>query len=339
MSLLDDAFQRYLPQVEADLHAVLEPPGDMPPLFYHMLHYHMGWVEADGRPAKAGRGKRIRPVLCLLVSEAACGRGNPARPAAAAIELVHNFSLLHDDIQDRSPLRRGRPTVWSIWGEAQAINAGDALFALAHLALPRLTETPGARQGMMLQILGETCLELTRGQHLDISFESRNGVSTDEYLNMVTGKTAALIGAATYLGAMAAGADEARQAHFRAFGENLGMAFQVQDDVLDIWGDPEVTGKEAAVDIRQRKKTLPVLYALARSEELGKLYADPEPFDDSAVELAISLLDEVGAREYADSLAVEYSRQTLEHLAAAAPMGEAGQALHALVEMLLSREK
>ena len=338
---LSDFFDRYLPLVEDDLRAVLAPPAGSPPLFYRMLHYHMGWVDGDGNERPASSGKRIRPVLCLLCAEAAGGDAGRARPPAAAVELIHNFSLLHDDVQDASPTRRSRPTVWSIWGEAQAINAGDALFALAHLAIPRLAggRLDGDTQIRMTAILDETCLELTRGQHLDMSFEQRDDVPVAEYLDMIEAKTAALLGASAHLGALAAGVDEPVQAHYQNFGACLGMAFQALDDVLDIWGDPSVTGKEAAIDIRQRKKSLPVLYGLERSDPLRELYADPAPFDEAEVAEAIRLLDGAGARDYAESLARQYSAQTLEHLEAAAPQGDAAAALHSLVEMLLHRDR
>lgn len=338
---LSTFFDRYLPLVEQDLRAVLTPPEGSPPLFYGMLHYHMGWVDRDGQPSAANGGKRIRPVICLLVCEAAGGSVGCARPAAAAAELIHNFSLLHDDIQDRSPLRRKRATAWSIWGEAQAINAGDALFTLAHLAIPRLAANrlSASTQARMLTILDEMCLELTRGQHLDMSFEARPDVAVDEYLDMIRGKTAALLSASAQLGALAAGADEGRLEHYRAFGECLGLAFQVLDDILDIWGEPSATGKEAAVDIRQRKKSLPVLYGLERSAELRALYAQPAAFDEARVEEAVALLDEVGARAFAERLAERYSNETLEHLGAAEPQGEAGQALYELVNYLLHRDR
>ena len=182
-------------------------------------------------------------------------------------------------------------------------------------------------------------LELTRGQHLDMSFESRDGVTVEQYLDMIQGKTAALIAGSAHLGAFAAGADGPTQGHYRAFGHNLGMAFQALDDILDIWGDPTATGKKAAEDIHQRKKSLPVLYGLERSAALRELYACPDPFDDAAVEQAVALLDEVEARQYAEGLARHYSDQTLEHLQAASPQGEAAQALFELVESLLHRDR
>jgi geranylgeranyl diphosphate synthase type I len=341
MTLLAQYFERLLPVVEADLRAVLHPPADFPSLFYRMLDYHMGWTDENGAPVRSAGGKRIRPVLCLLVCEAVCGTYQPARPAAAAVELAHNFSLIHDDIQDRSPTRRGRPTLWSIWGEKQAINSGDALFVLSHLAIPRLSGNgaQGALVAEMLEILDETCLELTRGQYLDMSFETDAAVGIEGYLDMIAGKTAALLGASAHLGALAGGADQTTCSHYRSFGENLGMAFQVLDDVLDIWGDPAVTGKEAAIDIYQRKKSLPVLYALERSPELRERYAGTHPFDEASVVWVIQLLEDSGAKQYAEGLARQYTEQTLAHLEAANPDGEAGQALKELVHELLRRDR
>lgn len=309
-------------------------------MFYRMLHYHMGWVDADGQAIPPGSGKCIRPVLCLLVCKATCGDHTPARPAAAAIELIHNFSLLHDDVEDQSPLRRNRPTAWSIWGEKQAINAGDAMFALAHLAIPLLAANriDRAIQSHMVEIIDETSIELTHGQHLDIAFEGQDEITIEDYLSMIAGKTAALVAAAAWLGALAGGAGDIGQNHYRAFGRSLGMAFQVRDDMLDIWGDPALTGKQAAHDIAQRKKSLPVVYGLAHSPELRTLYADPQPFDEETVRRAVGLLDGVGARDYVDGLARQYSDETIAHLEAAGPSGSAGEALFELVSQLLHRK-
>lgn len=342
MSRLSAYFDRLLPVIEADLHSVLEPPDEVHPQFYRMMHYHMGWVEDDGRAADSlHTGKRIRPLICLLICEAVCSDSDPARPAAAAVELIHNFSLLHDDVQDRSPLRRNRQTVWRIWGDAQAINAGDSLFTLAHLAIPRLAgdRLPALTIARLLEILDETSLELTRGQFLDIWFETEDRVAVEAYLDMVAGKTAALLSGATRMGALSAGASAGQQTHYADFGHQIGLAFQVQDDILDIWGDPALTGKQAASDIYQRKKSLPVLYGLARSPELGQLYASPEPFDAPAVTKAKTLLEKAGALDYARGLVEDYSGAALAALEAASPSGEAGEALVGLVDVLLRRDR
>jgi geranylgeranyl diphosphate synthase, type I len=338
MAVLSAYFDRLLPIIEADLQHLLEIPAGYPPLFYQMLHYHMGWVDEHGNSIPANGGKRIRPMLSLIVSEAVSGQVDPARPAAAAAELIHNFSLFHDDIQDGSPLRRNRPTAWKIWGTEQGINAGDTMFALAHLAIPRLgAHHPADIRAELLHILDETCLELTRGQHLDMSFEKRDIVSVDEYLDMIEGKTAALLAASAEMAALSAGSDESTRQHYREFGMNLGLAFQVRDDILDIWGDPKLTGKIAAVDIRDRKKSLPALYGLSQSPELQVMYADTLPMDDDRVKTAISLLDAVDAQGYAASLVEEYSHNTIAYLEAADPEGQSGEALVEIVDFLLKR--
>lgn len=342
MTSLSEASSLLLPVIEEDLRRVIDrlPTGDAP-LYSRMLRYHLGWVDQEGKPVSGGGGKRIRPLLCLLVSTGIAQDHQPARAAAASVELLHNFSLLHDDIQDESPLRRNRPTVWAIWGKAQAINAGDTLFALSHLAISVLPhpDTDGLRAAQMLQILDEACLELTRGQHLDLSFETRQQVSVEQYLDMISGKTAALLGASAQLGALAAGADARLQAAYREMGANLGMAFQVIDDILDIWGAPEVTGKIAGADIYQRKKSLPVVFALARDEKLRALYQSPEPFDKSQVDEAMAMLDRQRAREFAEDRARDYTERTFGALDRANPGGDSLPALRELIGQLLRRDR
>lgn len=330
-----------LPVIEQDLRTVLSVPKGSPPEFYRMMQYHMGWVDPSGGKLKTQGGKRIRPGLTLLATAAMGGNIDYARPAAAAVELIHNFSLLHDDIQDQSPTRRNRDTVWVLWGMPQAINAGDSMFALAHLAIPRLApaDLPASVQVQMLALLDETCLELTRGQHLDMSFEKRDSVPVDEYLDMIRGKTGALISAAAEMGALAAGVDEQTQVNYREFGRNLGIAFQIEDDMLDIWGAPELTGKQAAVDIVQRKKSLPVLYGLERSENLRESYASPDAFSKKDVKNIIGELEAVGARDFAVEQAQKYSSLTIQHLEAADPDPEYGPALLELVQQLLRRDR
>jgi geranylgeranyl diphosphate synthase type I len=170
------------------------------------------------------------------------GKWENSLPAAAAVELVHNFSLIHDDIEDNSHLRRGRPTVWTKWGIPQAINTGDAMFTLAHLTILGLEST--CSKAITLKaaaILQETCLELTQGQYLDIAYESQKELSIEGYWLMVSGKTAAMLAASTELGGLAAGCSPEEQQAYHEFGHALGLAFQVQDDYLGIWGEVELT--------------------------------------------------------------------------------------------------
>ncbi len=330
-----------LPRVEAELQRIVHLARTPDTAELHaMLTYHMGWEGAGAGPE--AQGKRIRPLLVLLSAGAALLRDRDADslegteprwlralPAAAAVELLHNFSLIHDDIQDNSPLRRGRPTVWKQWGIAQAINAGDAMYTLAYTAMLPLGV-------VALDILQRTCLHLTQGQYLDISFEGRTAVTVDEYWAMIGGKTAALLAACTELGALAAGADERRRAAYREFGRHLGLAFQVQDDLLGIWGNPSLTGKSAASDLAAGKKSLPVLYGLAQGGAFAERWAEgPVSVDEAGV--VAGMLAAEGAREFTQSQADGLTMKALGYLEEASPQGEAGAALGELANRLLGR--
>lgn len=331
---------QYLPAIEAELRHALGSGLTELREYYVMLEYHLGWLDEHGLPLHEAQasGKRLRPLLCLL-SGAACGSDwQRALPMAAALELLHNFSLLHDDIQDASPLRRGRPTVWKLWGEAQAINAGDAMFTLAHLAPHRLTEC-GVAPASVLAALADfdrTCLHLTQGQYLDMRFETRERVTVGEYLSMIGGKTAALIAACARLGALLAEAPPETTHHLSEYGRNLGLAFQVQDDWLGIWGDPAVTGKSAASDLEKRKKSLPVVYGLERSEEFAASYARPHHPAESVAALA-QQLDALGAQTFTLEKARALTEDALTHLQAAHLSGPAAAALLNLTRQLLNR--
>lgn len=329
-----------LPAVEQEMQTVLQLDPQAPSdAFFGMLHYHMGWVDASLDQVASNGGKRIRPILCLLSCQAAGGDWQAALPAGAAIELLHNFTLIHDDIEDSSPTRRGRATVWKLWGLPQAINIGDSLFALSYLALLRLSER-GVPAGTVVQAIrrfGETSLHLTNGQYFDMDFETRGVVTVDEYITMIEGKTAALLSLCCELGALVAGRDADSVHHFRQFGRDLGLAFQVKDDILGIWGDEAVIGKSAATDIETRKKTLPVLYGLAQSAALRELYRQPEN-DPEFVPRVVTLLEASGAQEFAQAQASHYSQSALNHLAATRPGAEASQALEQLAALLLERQ-
>src|SRR5215208_5397434 len=231
-------------------------------LFHEMLSYHMGWTGEGAGPEATG--KRIRPLLVLLCTAARGADWQTALPAAAAVELVHNFSLVHDDIQDNSDKRRGRSTTWVKWGAPMAINVGDALFVMSNQAIIDLKENYPAEVILKAaEILNNTCLDLTRGQFLDMSYEERTDLIVEDYWPMVSGKTAALLSAGCHIGALLGGADESLQEAYRSFGHYLGLAFQVQDDLLGIWGDEALTGKSAASDLMEGKKSLPVLAGLS----------------------------------------------------------------------------
>src|SRR5512143_2793298 len=240
---LRDSTNTMLPAIEKELQQLVDRLGE-PRLrpFQEMLTYHMGWTgEGAGREAQ---GKRIRPLLTLLTTAACNHDWQPALPAAAAIELVHNFSLVHDDIQDNSDKRRGRPTTWVKWGAPMAINVGDALFVMSNQAILDLKDNyPAEMVVKAAEILHRTCLDLTRGQFLDMSYEKRLDLTVEDYWPMVSGKTAALLSACCHIGSLLGAADDSKQDAYRSFGHYRGLAFQVQDDILGIWGDEAVIGK------------------------------------------------------------------------------------------------
>ena len=263
--------------------------------FYAMQQYHLGWRDEELTPALVDTGKLLRPSLALLACQAVGGRVEQALPLAAGIELIHNFTLIHDDIQDVSPMRRGRATVWNLWGIAHGITAGDSMFALAHVAVHRL-RTVGVPANIVLEVLqrlDETILAVCEGQYLDCSYEGNLGITEEDYLAMICRKTATLIGTAVSTGALVGGSDVATAQALYQFGVNLGMAFQLQDDILGIWGDPKATGKPAAADLARRKVTLPIIRALrdvGQRQALADLYRK-ETITDADVQRMLAILD------------------------------------------------
>lgn len=335
---LDSFAEVMIPAVEDEMKRILRLDADSGALL-GMVHYHMGWRDGDFRGSEANSGKRVRPLLCLLVCSACGTDWSRAVPAAAAIEILHNFTLVHDDVQDASPTRRGRSTVWKLWGVPQAINVGDSMFALAHQALYDLTTRDVSAEIVLdaSRRFDDTCVALTRGQYSDMAFELRDDVTVEEYKVMIGGKTAALLALCGELGAIVGAASDDTVAHYSAFASNLGLAFQIKDDILGIWGDESEIGKSAASDIATRKKTLPILFGLNHDESLRKLFYS-EADNPDFVDHVIRRLDELGAEEYAVAEASKYSQSALEHLDAAQPEGDAGRALYQLASRLLERK-
>jgi geranylgeranyl diphosphate synthase, type I len=334
---LDHLSQVYLPAIEDELRLAIAPAGG-PGLdeLRGMLAYHMGWEGENAGPHASG--KRIRPLLLLLTCAAAGGDWHAALPAACAIELIHNFSLIHDDIQDNSDLRRSRPTLWKLWGVPQAINAGDAMFTLAHLSMLRLQDTISPQIALQATtLLHRACLALTQGQYRDISYESRQELPLEDYWPMIAGKTAALLAASTEIGAIAAGSDAGTSSAYRQFGHSLGLAFQAQDDLLGIWGDAALTGKSAESDLVTGKKSLPVLYGLEQ-KNLFALRWLAGPVESQDVPALARQLELEGARQFTQSKADELTEQARQALRVANPQGEAGQALAELSGWLLGRK-
>lgn len=327
-----------LPEIEKELQrqVVRLDAASLRP-FHEMLTYHMGWTgEGAGREAT---GKRIRPVTVLLATASAGGDWKPALPAAAAVELIHNFSLVHDDVQDNSPKRRGRPTVWSKWGVPMAINVGDALFVIAYQATMDLSKSyPAESVVRAATILHEACLNLTRGQYLDMAYEKRHDLSLEDYWQMVGGKTSALLSACIEIGALLGSAGETEQEAYRQFGYHLGLAFQVQDDILGIWGDEAVTGKSTASDLVEGKNSLPVLYGLGRQGQFSERWKRG-PITAAEVREVANLLEREGAKTYAGEIAERETQTALEFLGKANPRGAAGESMLELANMLLKRNQ
>jgi geranylgeranyl diphosphate synthase type I len=263
--------------------------------------YHLGWTDLAGNPTTGG-GKGIRPALATVSAQAAGASAEVGVPGAVAVELVHNFSLLHDDVMDGDTERRHRPTVWAVWGTANAILSGDALLALAVEVLLDPPVSDPARAVAAARLLTETTRELIRGQTQDVAFERRGDVGLAECLDMAAGKTGSLISASAAIGAVLAGAPERIVAALRRYGAELGLAFQLVDDLLGIWGEPARTGKPVYSDLRSRKKSLPVTYALstggAAARELAA-WLDGEASDEVGVRRAAELVAEAGGRRWA----------------------------------------
>lgn len=327
---------RYLEEIERNLQSAFGALRTVPYAeMGRMVDHHFGW-EPHGA---LHSGKRIRPLLTLQVCQAAGGRWQDALPAASAIEIIHNFSLIHDDIEDESHSRRGRNTLWIEWGLPQALNTGDALLILSQLCALRLRDggAPAERTLVILEELNQACLQLTFGQYLDLAFEARTQVSAQEYLAMIRGKTASLIAAGTAVGAILANrTDPGLVENYREFGLNLGMAFQLQDDILGIWGSPSLTGKPAGDDMAHKKKTLPVIIGLNQSREFRRAWNSSGP-DDGASEDLAALLGSTGALQKTHDLAEEHTRSALAALAKAEPAPAGHQELKDLAGWLLAR--
>lgn len=322
-----------LPAVEVELkRQVRRLAGSETAPFRKMLAFHMGW---ESKPRRSG--KRIRPLLTLLTCESVGGQWRRALPAAAALELVHNFSLVHDDIEDNSPTRRNRPTLWRQVGIPLAINAGDALFTLANqAAIDLIQEYEPAVVITVIGILEQACLDLTKGQFLDLHNQESDRLTPRSYWQMIGGKTAALLAASTQVGAILGGAGPRTVYHYRKFGETLGLAFQVEDDILGIWGDESRTGKSAASDLEEGKLSLPVVHGLSMRGAFAELWKDGAHRRKNARRLR-KLLEQGGSLEYSQRHAERLTRSAIASLSKLRSRGDAGIALEQLASQLLSR--
>jgi geranylgeranyl diphosphate synthase type I len=348
MTLEQPDLKRYLDAIDSELRLIVSGEQQSVGEFYTWIHYQLGWADDKFQPASADGGKRLRPVFCLLACESVCGRFEDAVPAAAAIELLHNFSLVHDDIEDGDRLRRHRPTLWTLVGVPHAINAGDALFALAQRELLQLAARGVAPQRAQRasELFQKTCVRLVEGQFLDMRAEQGTESDLPTYKQMIGGKTAALLAAATAIGAALA-TDDARQIQrFQDFGAELGLAFQMTDDILGLWGDPAVTGKPAGADLRRKKKSLPVVLALSQGgalrAALDHTLAEPEPSEGDMAEI-MQLFESAGIRAQAEQEAEKHRHRAARSLARLATDGMVGaaalQSLGQLCKSLTNRKR
>ncbi len=250
--------------------------------------YHLGLGDDYSK-----QGKRIRPLLTLMCCAGTGAEWQKALPAAVSIELIHNFSLIHDDIEDNGLIRRGKEAVWVKWGLPHGLNAGDAMFTSAFKALLLLQDNVSESITLKaVNLLAETCERLTLGQFLDIDFEKREFVSVDEYLQMVNGKTAALISCSTKMGALIGDFPQEKQKKYHDFGKALGIAFQMYDDWLGGWGDFRNTGKSTTGDIMEGKKTLPIILGIKNSTRFSEKFQQSKISQNTAIEMAQWLRDD-----------------------------------------------
>ncbi len=336
-AVVADLLTRYGPDLDHRLRAVI---GDRDDPIHRMVRYHLGWVDKHGRAGEFNRGKGLRSTLCLLACEAIAGDHRPALPAAAALDLLHSFTLAHDDIMDRDILRHGRATVWKVWGEAEAINTGDMLYARAFTSLTNFPDPAVAAKATRL--LADTCVTIVEGQSADIRFEKRDDVTVDEYISMVSRKTAALIGTSLRMGALAAGAPDSVENGLTDLGQSMGIAFQIRDDMLGIWGDSGATGKPVGQDLRRKKKTLPILTfhqsADDRARSLMTEYLSADNPSERQINAVQGLMEEFGVRDRAHGLANDYSAQARRALASLPPPLSGRPEFEALIDYFTTRQ-
>jgi len=333
-----------LAAVIARMRGVLEPQGPPDPSLerlYGWLRYHLGWAAVNGVAADTRSAKGTRSRVCVLACAASGGEPAAAVDAAAAIELVHEFSLIHDDIEDADATRRGRPALWTIVGIPQAINAGDALFALARAAVSHGDHAPAAAMPDLLRCLDAACVRLAEGQHLDMALESGAPADAAAYEAMVARKTGALLGASAAMGAIAAEAPETTRTRLARWGELVGVAFQMRDDLLGLWGDPGATGKPAGNDLVRGKQSLPIVLGLAVPALAGAIRGCQAPARPSAADVAACLgaMEEAGIRARCQAMAAARAEAALRLLAGAALVPGPAAALAELTRCAVDRDR
>lgn len=337
-STIQSTLLRYQREIDSALHSAIaevatsQEARNLGP-FYGQMQYHLGWVDTNFISIKNNSGKLLRPTLVLLAYEAAGAWGLAAQPsttdhiqralpAAVAVELTHNFTLIHDDIEDGDAERRHRPTLWKVWGVPQATNTGDGVFSLARLTLWGVLDkgVEGDIAARLGAVLDRACLILAEGQYLDISFEQRLDISVALYLDMISRKTAALMACAAEMGARLGTRDQEIINRLRTFGEAIGIAFQIRDDMLGIWATSAELGKTPAGDIYRRKKSLPILHALEQSNEherrlLEEIYQQETNVTTKQVEDVLSIMERTRTRAYCREFLVKQCQSAYQALA------------------------
>ena len=311
---------------------------------YTALRYGMGWTDSKGKVVVASTGKALRPVLCLFACETVGGSAKIAIPAAVALEFIHNFSLIHDDIQDKDQTRRGRPSLWVVCGEPKAVMAGNVLRVVADMCLEQLIRHGVTVDDALvaIQIFTEAYLQMIEGQYLDLLFERRHDIGLDDYLEMIARKTGALIRCALEMGATLGSSNSNTQSAFREFGRCLGFVFQIRDDVLGVWGKPAKTGKPVGADIQRKKNSFPIVHAMnyAKGAEarLFKQTYGKETLDENDVSRILEVMDRLGTEEYAQSLARDHCEKALDAIKGVELSPQARSEIEDLAKFLLTRD-
>ena len=330
---------RYRDEISAALKISI---SDQSILVYDMLRYCLGWADKTGKPVESIAGKALRPSLCLFACESVGGKATNAMPTAVSLELIHNFSLIHDEIQDFDEIRHHRPTLWSVWGVPKALVAGDVLRMVADRSLEAYEEIHVGTTVKQVELLTEACLDMIEGQYMDISFEGKSSISLRQYMNMIARKTGALIRCSIHLGAIIGEADDEVVSMFHRSGRSLGHVFQIRDDILGTWGKEHLTGKPVGSDIRRKKNSLPLVYAMSEAQGVSKktlkeVFSKNE-LGDGDVELVLEIMEDVRSREYSQGLAEEFCDKALDALGQARLSREAMDDFTELAHFLANRE-
>lgn len=338
---LPEVLLRYRSEVSCALRRALSQDD---PEVYNLLKYYMGWVDNQGTPTEGMGGKALRPTLCLFACEAVGGIKEMAMPAAVALEFIHTFSLIHDDIQDGDETRHNRETLWKIWGVPKALVAGNVLRVVADQALHEMVDA-GLKHDRALSAMGlltEAYLEMIEGQYLDLSFEGRTNVGVDDYFHMISRKTGALIRCSMAIGAMVGTNDFEVTDAFRECGRALGYVFQIRDDILGIWGEEKITGKPVGADIRRKKNSYPVVYTKEMAPQqdvqmLTEIY-EKDRLSHDDVMTVLGVMDRADVMLHAQSNAARYAEIALDSISGLQLSKESRQEIEELTRFLLVRD-